>query len=161
MTKLLPIILLIGMFYDTGVCVCTLWDTSYGNLCKICNLGLLLLSHSCCRPAVSLPRQPFGRTTQVQEGVGQRHEMRRSVCWHQPRQCCILFVPKSPCRVIFAFPLLAWTVSKVIGYPVLVFTFKMWWNLMVNGCTNICVRTNSMLGLYCLTFSLTFWKHRN
>lgn len=50
----------------------------------------LFLPHSCCRPSVSLFGQPFGRTTQVQEGVGQRHEVHRCVRWYQPRQCCIL-----------------------------------------------------------------------
>lgn len=52
-----------------------------------CNSGLFVPFHSCCRPAVSLPRQPFGRAAQVQEGVGQRHEVHRRVRGHQPRQC--------------------------------------------------------------------------
>lgn len=50
---------------------------------------------SCYRPAVSLSRQPLGRAAQVQEGVGERHEVYRCVRRYQPRQCCIL----SPCPV--------------------------------------------------------------
>lgn len=61
------------------------------NFCLSCIIRVcLFLFRSCYRPAVSLPWQPFGRATQVQEGVGQRHEMHRSVCRNQPRECCIL-----------------------------------------------------------------------
>lgn len=70
------------------------------NFCLSCIISVCLFpffpSVSGCWPAVPLPRQPFGRAAQVQERVGQRHEMHRSVRWHQPCKCCILSrqVPK-------------------------------------------------------------------
>ncbi|CAI9579276.1 unnamed protein product, partial [Staurois parvus] len=47
-------------------------------------VGASLLRHCscCCWPSLSLHRQPSWRTTQVQERMGQRHEMYSSFCWH-------------------------------------------------------------------------------
>lgn len=83
--------------------ICPQWLSVF--LLLLHNSGVFVRLHSCYRPAVPLPRQSSGRAPQVQEGVGQRHEMHRRLCRNQPRQCCIL---SSICFAVVATKIQPW-----------------------------------------------------
>lgn len=117
---------------------------------------------SCYRPAVSLSRQPLGRAAQVQEGVGERHEVYRCVRRYQPRQCCIL----SPCPVhlsnallllLWLFVTVQWKSTPVINSilaavcisSVICFILLQKEVVQLVG-GQICVRNNQMLSSCCL-----------